>query len=166
MRRRRPVPMSHQSLGISRCQRSARSRAHNSGKLGPGRARIQPPPYPLDKRPEPSKSVFLELGLCMPLTRGTIVGFDASRMTYKFTMMDGPHIIDCQISSAALDDLAGQRSKPPRFLDRDAQFLEFRDQIEKLASEQFDRDIESKPKLVGFLPNTSLRVARVVCAEN
>jgi hypothetical protein len=84
----------------------------------------------------------------MPLTRGTIVGFDASRMTYKFTMMDGPHIIDCQISSAALDDLAGQRSKPPRFLDRDAQFLEFRDQIEKLASEQFDSHIESKPKLV------------------
>jgi hypothetical protein len=56
--------------------------------------------------------------------------------------------IDCQISSAALDDLAGQRSKPPQVLNRDAQFLEFRDQIEKLASDQFDRDIESKPKLV------------------
>jgi hypothetical protein len=28
----------------------------------------------------------------MPLTRGTILGFDALRMTYKFTMMDGPHI--------------------------------------------------------------------------
>jgi hypothetical protein len=84
----------------------------------------------------------------MPLTRGTILGFDALRMTYKFTMMDGPHIIDCQISSAALDDLAGQRSKPPRVLNRDARFLEFRDQIEKLASDQFDRDIESKPKLV------------------
>ncbi|MDX6461602.1 MAG: hypothetical protein QOE55_5299, partial [Acidobacteriaceae bacterium] len=27
-------------------------------------------------------------------------------------------------------------------------FLEFRDQIEKLASDQFDRDIERKPKLV------------------
>jgi hypothetical protein len=84
----------------------------------------------------------------MPLTRGTILGFAASRMTYHFTMTDGPHIIDCQISSAALDELAGQRSKPPRVLNRDAQFLEFRDQIEKLASDQFDRDIESKPKLV------------------
>jgi hypothetical protein len=84
----------------------------------------------------------------MPLARGTILGFDAARMTYKFTMADGPQIIDCQISSAALDDLAGQRSKPPRVLDRDTQFLEFRDQIEKLASDQFDRDIESKPKLV------------------
>ena len=78
----------------------------------------------------------------MPLARGTILGFDALRMTYKFTMMDGPHIIDCQISSAALDDLAGQRSKPPRVLNRDARFLEFRDQIEKLASDQFDRDMK------------------------
>jgi hypothetical protein len=82
----------------------------------------------------------------MPLTRGTILGFDALRMTYKFTMADGPHIIDCQISSAALDDLAGQRSKPPRVLNRDARFLEFRDQIEKLASDQFDS--EGKPKLI------------------
>jgi hypothetical protein len=82
----------------------------------------------------------------MPLTRGTIIGFDVSRMTYKFAMADGPHIIDCQISSAALDDLAGQRSRPPRVLDRDAQFLEFRDQIEKLASDRFDS--EGKPKLV------------------
>jgi hypothetical protein len=84
----------------------------------------------------------------MPLTRGKILGFDASRMTYKFTIADGPRVIDCQISSAALDDLAGQRSKPPRVLDRDAQFLEFRDQIEKLASDQFDRDSEGKPKPV------------------
>jgi hypothetical protein len=84
----------------------------------------------------------------MPLTRGTILGFDAARMNYKFTMADGPHIIDCQISSAALDDLTGLRSKPPRVLDRDAQFLEFRDQIEKLASDQFDRDIKSKPNLI------------------
>jgi hypothetical protein len=32
MRRRSPVPMSHQSLGISRCQRGARSRAHDSAQ--------------------------------------------------------------------------------------------------------------------------------------
>jgi hypothetical protein len=82
----------------------------------------------------------------MPIARGTITGFDAPRMTYHFTMVDGPRTIDCQISSAALDDLAGQRSKPPRVLNRDAQFLEFRDQIEKLASELFDR--ESSLKLV------------------
>jgi hypothetical protein len=47
-------------------------------------------------------------------------------------MTEGPHIIDCQIRSAALDDLAGQRARPPRVLNRDAQFLEFRDQIESL----------------------------------
>jgi len=50
----------------------------------------------------------------MPITRGTILGYDASRMTYQFTMTDGPQIIDCQISSVALDDLAGKRSQPPR----------------------------------------------------
>jgi hypothetical protein len=82
----------------------------------------------------------------MPLARGKILGFNASRMSYQFTMMDGLHIIDCQISSAALDELAGQRSKPPRVLNRDAQFLEFRDQIEELASERFEN--EGKPKLV------------------
>jgi hypothetical protein len=82
----------------------------------------------------------------MPLTRGTIIGFNASRMSYHFTMTDGPRIIDCQISSAALDELTGQRSKPPRVLNRDAEFLEFRDQIEKLASDRFDS--EGKPKLV------------------
>jgi hypothetical protein len=141
--------MSHQSRDISRCQRGARSRAHDSGKLAQVERGIQPPPYPLDKTPEPKHlSFFLKLAPPMPLTRGKILGFDASRMTYKFTMADGPRIIDCQISSAALDDLAGQRSKPPRVLNRDAQFLEFRDQIEKLASDQFDRDIERKPKLV------------------
>ena len=59
----------------------------------------------------------------MPLARGTIVGFDASRMTYNFTMMDGPHIIDCQISSVSLDDLAGQRWQTSRVPDRDAQFF-------------------------------------------
>jgi hypothetical protein len=81
----------------------------------------------------------------MPLTRGTILGFDASRMSYHFTMADGPRIIDCQISSAALDDLAG-RSNYPRVLNRDAQFLEFRDQIEELARNRFDA--EGRPKLL------------------
>jgi hypothetical protein len=119
------------------------------GDNGAGAQRIQPPPYLSTKEPNQSKLVsFWNSDFSMPLTRGTILGFDASRMTYKFTMADGPRIIDCQISSAALDDLAGQRSKPPRVLNRDAQFLEFRDQIEKLVSDQFDRDVESKPKLV------------------
>ena len=79
----------------------------------------------------------------MPLARGKILGFNASRMSYHFTMTDGQRVIDC---SAALDELAGQRSKPPRAANRDAEFLELRDQIEELASERFEN--EGKPKLV------------------
>jgi hypothetical protein len=82
----------------------------------------------------------------MPLTRGTIIGFNASRMSYHFTMTDGQRVIDCQISSAALDELAGQRSKPPRAANRDAEFLELRDQIEELVRDRFDS--EGNPKLV------------------
>jgi hypothetical protein len=82
----------------------------------------------------------------MPLARGKILGFNASRMSYHFTMTDGQRIIDCQISSAALDELTGQRSKPPRVANRDAEFLEFRDQIEELARDRFEN--EGKPKFV------------------
>jgi hypothetical protein len=58
-------------------------------------------------------------------------------MSYKFTMMDGARTVDCQISSVAMDDIAGGRwQKTP--IDRDAQFLECRDTIEHIASTQFD----------------------------
>jgi hypothetical protein len=76
----------------------------------------------------------------MPLTRGTIIGFNASRMSYHFTMTDGQRV------SAALDELAGQRSKPPRAANRDAEFLELRDQIEELVRDRLDS--EGNPKLV------------------
>ena len=43
----------------------------------------------------------------MPLTRGEAVGYDADLMVFKFTMRNGEQIVQCQISRAALGDLAG-----------------------------------------------------------
>ena len=43
----------------------------------------------------------------MPLTRGEAVGYDAGLMMFKFTMRNGDQIVQCQISRAALGDLAG-----------------------------------------------------------
>jgi hypothetical protein len=75
----------------------------------------------------------------MPLTRGEIIGYDARRMSYKFTMMDGvKKIVDCEISATALGDLVGSRWGTVQPPDRDAQFLKFRDLIEELASHLFE----------------------------
>ena len=43
----------------------------------------------------------------MPLTRAEAVGYDARAMMFKFSMRDGDQIVQCQISRAALGDLAG-----------------------------------------------------------
>ena len=43
----------------------------------------------------------------VPLTRGEAVGYDADLMAFKFTMRNGQQIVHCQISRAALGDLAG-----------------------------------------------------------
>ena len=81
----------------------------------------------------------------MPLTRGRVVGYDANRMTFKFTMMDqGAMAVECEISSVALNDLDGHRGsgKTP---DRDAQFAAHRETIEKVASEEFDAQPRTTP---------------------
>src|SRR6476660_1092128 len=44
----------------------------------------------------------------MPLTREKAVGYDADLMVFKFTMRNGEQIVPCQISKAALCDLAGR----------------------------------------------------------
>jgi hypothetical protein len=44
----------------------------------------------------------------MPLTRGEAVGYDADLMAFEFTMWNGEQIVRCQISHAALGDLAGR----------------------------------------------------------
>jgi hypothetical protein len=73
----------------------------------------------------------------MPLERDRIIGYDADRMTFEFTMMDKTKIVDCAISSVAMDELANSRGTKPA--DREAQFLNFRELIERIASNLFDQ---------------------------
>ena len=70
-----------------------------------------------------------------PLMRGRPVGYDAERMVFIYTMMHGAKIIDCEISSAALDDLAGGKGTRPN--EREAQFMRLRDTIERITSDTF-----------------------------
>lgn len=83
----------------------------------------------------------------MPLTRGDILGYDADRMSYKFTMLNGVATINCEISNVALGDLVGSRWKTSEILDKEAQFLKFREQIESVASNIFDTSLP-KPSVV------------------
>ena len=48
----------------------------------------------------------------MPLTRGRIVGYDDERLAFGFTMLNDGETVDCQISDAAMDGLAGVRGSP------------------------------------------------------
>jgi hypothetical protein len=47
----------------------------------------------------------------MPLTRAKAVGYDADLMLFKFTMRNGPQIVQCEISNAALSNLGGAGSR-------------------------------------------------------
>ena len=81
----------------------------------------------------------------MPLTRGRIVGYDNERLAFKFTMQNGDETIDCQISDAAMDELAGL--KGTESLARQAQFTALRDAIERIASGRFD----AAPAMKGYV---------------
>ncbi len=74
--------------------------------------------------------------LSMPLMRGRIVGYDDERLAFGFTMLNDGETVDCQISDAAMDELAGVRGSPSTA--RQGQFLEYRDAVEKIASRLFD----------------------------
>jgi len=73
----------------------------------------------------------------MPLTRGEAVGYDADLMVFKFTMRNGEQIVQCQISNAALGNLAGRWRGAAR--DVPAEFEAHRELIEAIASELFDQ---------------------------
>ena len=73
----------------------------------------------------------------MPLMRGKPVGYDAGSMTFKFTMMNGQQIMQCQVSIAALSDLADRRRCSTG--DLQAEFKANRELIEAIASALFDR---------------------------
>jgi hypothetical protein len=80
-----------------------------------------------------------EIGDTMPLMRGSIIGYDAGRMTFKFTMLrPNGGIVDCAISGPAMDDLFG--TKGGSLEERNSQFTELRDKIEQIASDLFDRN--------------------------
>jgi hypothetical protein len=72
----------------------------------------------------------------MPLMRGRIVGHDNERLAFGFTMLNGDETVECQISDAAMDELAGVRGTPS--IARQAQFVSHRDIIERIASDVFD----------------------------
>jgi len=58
----------------------------------------------------------------MALEQGRIIGYDIKRMTFDFTMIGkAATIINCTISSAAMDQLSGSKRTMPS--EREAQFL-------------------------------------------
>ena len=81
----------------------------------------------------------------MPLTRGKIVGYDTERLAFGFTMQNGDDTVECQISDAAMDELAGV--KGTQSIARQAQFLALRDAIERMASDMFDQ----APAMKGYV---------------
>ena len=83
----------------------------------------------------------------MPLIRNKIVGYDDERLAFKFTMLseNSGEPVDCQISDAAMDELAGV--KGTESLARQAQFTALRDAIERIASDMFD----AAPAMKGYV---------------
>jgi hypothetical protein len=82
----------------------------------------------------------------MPLTRGRIVGYSSERLAFSFTMLDGHDTVDCQISDAAMDALAGTKGTPS--MARQAQFTAHRDAIEKVASDLFESSAHVKGAVI------------------
>ena len=74
----------------------------------------------------------------MPLARGEIIGHDTKRLTFTFTMLNDSEVVSCQISDAALDQLAGMKGTDS--FARQAQFLSLRGTVECIASRVFDKE--------------------------
>jgi hypothetical protein len=70
----------------------------------------------------------------MPMTRGRILGYDKERMAFGFSMLNGSEEVVCQISAAAIDELAG--GPRGKYVDRETQFSLMRETIERLAIRQ------------------------------
>jgi hypothetical protein len=71
----------------------------------------------------------------MPLRRGEVRGFNFNRMVVEFTMLDQDKVIQCAISTAAMDDLEDKRDVNPD--QRVDQFMRLREVIEEQASRKF-----------------------------
>jgi uncharacterized protein DUF1488 len=83
--------------------------------------------------------------ISMPLTRGQIVGHDKERLAFAFTMMSERETVQCQISDAAMDELAETKGTPS--IARQAQFVAHRNTIERIASDLFDK----APTIKGYV---------------
>ena len=98
------------------------------------------------------RSNGLSKGSCfMPLTLGRAVGYDADLMAFKFTMRNRQQIVQCEISRAALGDLAGGWTAGAA-RDLPAQFEAHRELIEAIASTEFDRtcNVRNQPSRQTF----------------
>ena len=81
----------------------------------------------------------------MPLMRGQIVGHDEERLAFAFTMMRDGETVPCQISDAAMDELAETKATPS--VERQALFMAHRDAIEQIASNLYDK----APRIKGYV---------------
>ena len=84
----------------------------------------------------------------MPLTRGKAVGYDADLMAFKFTMRNGQQIVQCQVSIAALSNLADRRRGLKG--DLQAEFKANRELIEAIASALFDQSSNEETRVVSI----------------
>ena len=84
----------------------------------------------------------------MPLTRGKAVGYDADLMAFKFTMRNGQQVVECQVSVAALSDLADRRRGSTG--DLQAEFAANRKLIEAVASALFDQSFNQETRVVSI----------------
>jgi len=89
----------------------------------------------------------------MPLTRDRIIGHDLERLAFRFTMLsDGDgEIVQCQISDAAMDELAGMQGTESSA--RQAQFMSLRETIERIASDLYDE----APRFKGYIVRIFIR---------
>ena len=71
----------------------------------------------------------------MPLMRGELQGYDVDRMVVQFTMVNQGRVIQCAISSAAMDAIeSGRDVKSDQ---RVEQFVRLRDVIEERVERRF-----------------------------
>lgn len=87
----------------------------------------------------------------MPLTRDKIIGHDLDRLAFRFTMLNDGDVVQCQISDAAMDELAGMQGTESSA--RQAQFLSLRETIERIASDLYDE----APRFPGYVVRIFMR---------
>jgi hypothetical protein len=94
----------------------------------------------------------------MPLKPGCTIGYDAIKMIFEFTMTDkaGTEVVRCQISSVAMDQLAGGRNGTMP-VEKEAQFLHLRLTIERIASDLYDEGLTTPSGLVRIFQHHVVR---------